>query len=106
MNRNMDLFRLILFEAEGATDLDFSPYSQEEIYYHKRLLVDAGFVKGLAISGPDVAIDAITMKGHDFLDAARDDGKWKRFLEKYGSSFVGAALDRILDLLIAFVSKS
>lgn len=105
MNRNMDLIRLILLEAEGATELDFTPFSQEEIYYHKKLLVDAGFVKGVAISGPDVAIEAITMKGHDFLDAARDDRRWKRFLEKYGPTFAGTALDRILDLLISFVPK-
>jgi hypothetical protein len=47
------------------------------------MLVDAGLVEGAVARGGDnspigVAMNHMTLSGHDFLDAARDDNLWKK----------------------------
>jgi len=106
MKRDMELIRLILLDIEGETKVDLSPYSKEQIYEHKLLLRDAGFIHGMAISGPDFAVQSITMEGHNFLDAARDNKKWKGFLHKIGPTMLQLTLQQILTQLVEFVANS
>ena len=73
MKRDMELIRIILLDAEGETEVDLSPYSQDQIYYHTQLLYDRGFLEGTAGLGGNFYAESLTWEGHDFLDAARDD---------------------------------
>ncbi|HEX8190159.1 MAG TPA: DUF2513 domain-containing protein [Pyrinomonadaceae bacterium] len=88
MKRDFDLVRLILLELEKDETVDLSPYTQEQINYHKALVKEAGFAEGTIhyASGvharpdvPDVAIlSRLTWEGHEFLDKARNDKVWNR----------------------------
>ncbi|NBK26280.1 MAG: DUF2513 domain-containing protein, partial [Spirochaetia bacterium] len=46
MRRDMDLIRLILLDVEGEEKPDLSGYTQEQITYHKYLLIDADLAEG------------------------------------------------------------
>jgi len=81
----IDLIRQILLdlEARGAytnwLDIDFEAYSPEQMDYHLDLLVEAGLIavrtserersRWLSVR--------LTWAGHEFLDAARDEQRWR-----------------------------
>lgn len=90
MKRDMDLARQILFavEAEPTPDAELRPevggYSAEVIAEHVRLLHEAGLLRaidGSSMDGLDWIATGLTWNGHEFLDAARDDSRWKRAKE-------------------------
>lgn len=92
MKRDMDLIRLLLVQVEDVEKPDLSDYTEDQQNYHKALLVEAGLVHG-AISGSDndqiprAFMFRPTWEGHEFLDAARNEGVWKKVREatlKYG----------------------
>jgi len=125
MKRDWDLLRWILSEAESARAgyplvLTFGSYSSdhdrldigdrdfEEVYEHILLLGDSGLAEvrnlGQSYSEPiGAVINRLTMAGHDFLDAARDDTLWKKAMkvvdEKGGAITVGV----LTQLLSAFM---
>lgn len=56
--------------------------------YHVRLLIDAGLVDGriseeITRVAHNAWIHGLTWEGHDFLDAARDEGLWQKAREKF-----------------------
>jgi hypothetical protein len=56
-------------------------YTADEIGYHAYLLVDGGLATGVDLSSfgatsPAWQIEKLTWAGHDFLDAAREEGRW------------------------------
>ncbi|MBN1452113.1 MAG: DUF2513 domain-containing protein [Anaerolineales bacterium] len=89
MKRDLDLVRKILFLVEDKPDIhrpinsksfDLPDWSAAEINYHLLLLVEAGYLEGRAEpyeSDANVFITRLTWPGHEFLEAARDDGRWK-----------------------------
>lgn len=104
MKRNMELIRLLLMDVEGEEDVDLSPYSDEEILYHKSLLVDSGLVVGKVLRGEQyevVAVDItqLSWEGHDFLDAARNEKVWRKVQEKI-ASFGGSVTMTVLKQLL------
>ncbi len=86
MKRDFDLIRLLLLERAGETAIDLSPYNQDQINYHKALLIDGGLAEGpVSYSGthasdiPDsVHLLRLTWEGHEFLDKARDATVWNK----------------------------
>lgn len=84
MKSDMDLIRQILLHIEERDDLgfDFADYEQQMVAYHVRLLVEAGLLHAVALTAIDGTIHlqggrtALTWSGHEFLDAARDEGRW------------------------------
>jgi hypothetical protein len=86
MKRDFELIRLLLLDREGDTSVDLSPYSQEQINYHKALLIKAGLAEGpVHYPGshvtdiPDaVFLLRLTWEGHEFLDKARNDTAWNK----------------------------
>lgn len=90
MQRDMDLYREILFQAEasepteyvGAKDMDVEDHSDAEVYAHIRLLADEGLVEIVGMATFDhpnaCRIERITALGHDFLEETRDDDRWSR----------------------------
>ena len=126
MQRNWVLLRQILDKAEqcdggyplvvtnGAVfsgthfSLDLPGHDFGEVCEHVLLLGDAGLAQvrelGRTYEGPaGVAIDRLTMAGHDFLSSARDDQRWDKAMimvkEKGGAVTVGV-LTQILAALL------
>lgn len=99
MKRDMELIRKIALTIEAAPtgfapDLKFDGYTPEEIGYHAYLMIDGGLATGPTVTharstGPEAKITALTSKGHDFAEAARDETRWKKVMiivqEKGGS---------------------
>ena len=100
MKRNLDLLREILLAVEdheperistlqSISPKDFSG-SEAQNFYHINMLVDAGFIKlaGKPTLAGDYAVHGMTMTGHDFLDAIREQSVWnhtKKRVEEIGS---------------------
>ena len=100
MKRNMDLVRKMLLEVERS-DSGYAPqplkirgYSDGLVGYHALIMWEAGLVEGVNAAsasggGPGALITRLTWQGHEFLDAARDDARWKKaksILKKVGGA--------------------
>lgn len=84
----MDLIRewLLRLEEAGEENPSLEPleeigYSRERIGHHAFLLVDAGLATGYDAGTdgeplPRFGLISLTWEGHEFLDAARDEGRW------------------------------
>ena len=114
MQRNMDLIRLILLEVEGQQEVDLSQFKNEEVFYHKYLLIDGRFAVGNVLWGQDndgnaaisdAAISRLTWEGHDFLDAARNDSIWKSAMSKVKSIGGSVSVDIVKAILIALIKE-
>ena len=111
MQRDLDLIRRILLEAErsalgpvGLRDLRFDGHEEAQIAGHIDLLEEGGLAVALRRAADDggmttTGILRITWKGHEFLDAARNDGVWsstRAMLESHGLT---VPLDLLMELL-------
>jgi DNA-binding transcriptional ArsR family regulator len=95
MKRDVDLIRQILLdlEAGGAYanwfDVDIEEYSPEQMDYHLELLTEAGLIT-VRTSQREFSRwlpVRLTWKGHELLDAAREERQWqkaKEAVEKVG----------------------
>jgi hypothetical protein len=114
MKRNMDLIRQILLEIEkqpftgGWVDLSIEHYTPEELTYHVMILCEAGLIEAKDLSnhsGMDWKPTRLTWEGHEFLEAARDNSRWKKatstVLEKVG----GIAFDVLKQLLMKLMME-
>lgn len=102
MTRDMDLARKILFEVEecqdpwGPRELVIEGFSNQEIFYHIRLLHQAGLIEAedCSCAGPGgFCWDAgpLTWEGHEFIEAARDNSRWeatKKMIREKGGGLV------------------
>jgi len=126
MKRNMDLIRSILLELEDKANgydyvsVEVPGYTNDEITYHKQLLLEAGLVKGFCTEADKekrrglpqdrsithsvstwiraTQVRGLTWAGHDFLDAAREDTRWdqaKKIFQRLG----GVTLEIAMDIL-------
>lgn len=126
MKRNWDLLREILDIAEQCEgghplvatsrshfsgshySLDIPDHGFGEVVEHVLLLGDAGLAKvrdlGRTGDGPSgVAIDRLTMAGHDFLASARDDQRWEKamtMVKDKGGAVTVSVLSQILAALL------
>lgn len=88
MKRDMELIRRIMKRLEGGDKIDFGIHQEDRVEYHlclleeaylitadKREILSDGIIKQVCIN------PSLTMGGHDFLDAARDDEVWAEFLK-------------------------
>jgi DNA-binding PadR family transcriptional regulator len=103
MQRSMDLVRELLLEIDREPQLDgrrwlpgenicVAGYSQEEIYYHLNMLIEAGYITGkIGMDAP--VISKLTWQGHELLDDIRDPDIWDKTKEKAKMvSGIGVAL--------------
>ncbi len=92
MKRDFELIRIILSDIanqpaeEPYTSIEnIKGYDPATIYGHIELLIDAGLINGKVvrvISVPKmVNINDLTWKGHDFLDATKDETIWNKAKE-------------------------
>ena len=111
MERDMDLVRKILLEVEkipctgGFYRLELEGYSDQQISYHLFLLAEAGMVEivdGSSKSGIQALVKRLTWEGHEFLDAARDETRWRK-LKGAMSKVGGFVLDVAKPILIGLM---
>jgi hypothetical protein len=85
MKREIDLVRHILFSIEHRGAIcpleslraDLRHESDERIRYHLQLAVDAGWVAEVGRSVAGAHGVRLTNAGHDFIEVARDDARWR-----------------------------
>ena len=102
MKRNDDLIRELLLEMEASEEWFFVvDYDEEDQAreYHLKLLGDMGLLSFGKHSY------RLTAAGHDFLDAVRDDGLWKKTKDAVAETGGNATLEIIFSLAKGFLKK-
>ena len=111
MKRDLNLARLILLKAEDCEDpwglqdpLEIDGYNNNQISYHIKLLHQAGLIEGSDCSGcgPDGfvwIVDRLTWRGHDFLDASKDDTMWNKAKDTVLKPSASFTFDLLLEWL-------
>ena len=111
MKRDLDLIRQILLEVEkkekpiGWIDIQVKGYSNEQVAYHVKLLAVEGYMNAKDLSTKtefDYKPIRLTLRGHDFLNAARDDTVWNQVKETVGNKIVSTSLEVLKSILISF----
>jgi Hypothetical protein (DUF2513) len=114
MQRNMDLVRTILLRIEdsasgwAAQPFGIAGFTPEQVGYHAHIMMEDGLIEGVDVAnfeskGPEALPQALTWKGHEFLDAARDQKRCnqaKAIIGKIGSAPVSVWLKVLHDLLL------
>jgi hypothetical protein len=85
MKRDIDLARQLLLdiEARGADcsvsvlRSDANHDVEERVRYHLRLLVDAGLLKEIDRTASGVPCLRLTNDGHELIELARSEGRWR-----------------------------
>ncbi|HPW55478.1 MAG: DUF2513 domain-containing protein [Thermoanaerobaculaceae bacterium] len=111
MRRDLELLRTIMLRTEavspgtnllelGLEETDFAALS-----HHVELLVEAGLLKA-QISYMErspvpvyVVVERLTWEGHEFLDLARDDRRWRSVLSRVTTGTGGTSFEIVRDLL-------
>ncbi len=113
MQRNMDLVRTILMRIEdspsgwAAHPFGIAGFTPEQVGYHAHIMMEDGLIEGVDVTtfeskGPEAMPRALTWKGHEFLDLARDQKRWnqaKAIIGKVGSAPL-AVWARVLNDLV------
>jgi hypothetical protein len=87
---------ILLLDEEGAWRPDYIDAAAYE--HHVRIMEQGGLLQAAFALGSDPHILAITAKGHDFIDLARDEARWNRVtarIHEHG----GAPFDIWVELL-------
>lgn len=108
MERNLELIRKLLLRVEEspkkwAGNVAIDGYSEEQIDYHAHLLLQAGLVEGVEAETSaryNTNIRNLTWHGHEFLDAARDEGRWREAMRALGENVKGVGLNVLQQLLV------
>lgn len=129
MKRDMETIRALLLQVEEKTYLnlpvpvglfDLESYTPDEVIYHLIIMEELGLIKGEKIIGPlsgeidqygpvgpegivGFSVERLTAKGHDFLDAARNETIWKKAkttLAEKGATVSLAVLQTLLTALL------
>ena len=108
MRRDDDLLRKLMLEIEASPDplhtfgLGLSADEDDErTYFHLLLLADEGF---LDQRGRDGATFRMTMKGHDFIEAIRNDTIWAKTKGAI-SAVGGASISMMKDVALGYVRQ-
>ncbi|MBI4718739.1 MAG: DUF2513 domain-containing protein [Planctomycetes bacterium] len=108
----MELVRRILLAVEGSPggfaprEIQLEGYSTRQIAYHAHLMIEAGLIEGIDTThpgsdGPEAIPRSLTWAGHEFLDAARDDRRWKKAMETARSHATAVTFDVLKSILVA-----
>lgn len=103
MKRDFDLVRAILLAAEAQDENGRPPiapegYSNAEIKYHIKIMVDGGLLRErqhARIDLPAPVFDGLTWEGHEFLDAIRESGAWSRVKRVLKEKSLGLSYESI-----------
>jgi hypothetical protein len=111
MERNMDLARQIMMELEKEpyrgtpVSINIKDTSNEDMVYHVMLLGEAGLIEAFELGFGEVNWMPIrlTWAGHEFLEAARDDKRWKKATKMMQTKGGGVVFEVLRDLLVSMV---
>ena len=111
MERDMDLIRQILFAVEGGAigRVQIEQYDETAVTYHVRMLIEAGYLSGTHSrdsGGITANFSHMTWQGHDFIDAARDDERWKKAQSVVKEKGGSVAIDVLKQLLSSMVKQA
>ena len=115
MKRDMDLVRKILLRMEDESNGHFDGriylegYTADQIGFHVYLMIEAGLIEGVDATtydsqGPEAIPSRITWFGYDFLDACRDEGRWKKAKEIFDRAG-GVTFDMAKEILLSLMVK-
>lgn len=114
MQRNMDLVRTILLRIEDSPSgwarrpFGIEGFTPEQVGYHAHIMKEDGLIEAIDVTsseskGPEAMPQALTWKGHEFLDLARDQRRWnqaKVIIGKIGSAPISVWTKVLNDLLL------
>lgn len=86
---------------------EFPSFPNEEIYYSIRKLVEANYIiaRNPKMSPRKMIIDEISLEGHEFIDASRNNSNWKKAIEVVKKHGGGITLDILKRILIQLVEE-
>jgi hypothetical protein len=105
MKRDMDLIRQLLLVAESDGKIQFeTEHTPEEIADHAQMLIEERWIEGAVVRNHvgipcGYHIIRLTMRGHDFLDAARSPKVWNAAKDKIQKEGIGWTLKIVYELL-------
>lgn len=114
MKLDLDLSREILLYLEDIptpnTDIVMiDGYSKEIIDYHLNLMNAEGYItlKKQSIHGqsPILFEISLTWKGHNFLDASRNNNLWNLLKEKIKAEGIKITLDIAYEMLVSLIKN-
>ncbi len=116
MKRDLDLVRKMLLAIEDspsgwAPDLKFDGYTDVQVGYHAYLLIDAGLARGddgstMGSKAPEGIITSLTWAGHEFAEAARDEGRWTKAMGIVTQKGGNVTLDVMKALLVSLMKSA
>ena len=113
MKRDLSLIRNILLSIEQHDKVDVE-CEDDILAQHILLLNERNFVKGIVaqevLNGPPVIQQTmsyvrLTSAGHDYLNAVRDEGVWKKTVEKIGKLGGGVTLEIVVAIATEFIKE-
>ena len=111
MKRDMDLVRKILMRIEEQQnwcahfDMTFEGHTEEVVSYNVMLMAEAGLIKAIDMSGMSDLTwfpRCLTWEGHEFLEAAKDETRWKHakeLMQKTGGFVLEVAKPLLIELM-------
>ena len=110
MKRDMELIRLLLLKVEGEDIPDLSRFTEEQQTYHLAQLINAELAHGGVVEDergyPCAAVATwLTWKGHEFLDAARNETIWKKAISRIKATGAALPLPILQDILTQLIRK-
>ena len=122
MKRDLNLIRNILLETEAAPSDTLTVYDIADKYhanpdlvaYQLDLLAEAGFLKvrGLTIAWtPDThkydaeRIDRLTLEGHNYLDAIRNDTVWQNTLAELRNIGISVSFEIVKEIASNYLKR-
>ena len=90
MKRDMELVRKVLLAVQNEDqNQPIDGYTEDQILYHKELVIRSGFAEGAILPDlsratevpAEVYIRKLTWEGHDFIDAIADESNWNKVKE-------------------------
>lgn len=114
MKRDMELIRRVMLAAEKnkdpyeVVDPKFEGHNETEISYQIALLDDAGLLHGQDRSAIGVfrwSAGALTWRGHEFVEAIRDEAVWKEALAIAGMTDDGVVFEILQKALMQVLEK-
>lgn len=106
MRRDDELLRKLMLDFEAQDDPLLvhaqtlgADEEDQKIYYHLRLLADAGFLQETGRTG---GVFRMTNAGHDFCAAVRDDTVWRKTKEA-SAKVAGVSLGIMKDIGVGYL---
>lgn len=120
MKRDPELVRKLLIFFEDKADCELieakaihiDDYDSATIQYHLDLMYEAGFLNGEPVwtERTERLIYflpfRLTWKGHEFLDAARNETIWKKAKEVLGTESLTLSFESLYQLLVRLASEA